>query len=136
RRLPSGWQADYVVLYLPYTSVPPCLGLAPVPLVGLAADWNLLWHHYRRCLRRCDLVLTDTPGVEALARAGLAHARPANLFGCERAYLDTPWPEGPRDLDVLFVGNLSPPVQRERLPWLGRLARLAGHRRVAVHTGV
>jgi len=59
-RLPSGWQLDFIILYLPYTTIPAGLWSAPVPLVGLAADWNLQWHHYRRQLRRCDLVLTDT----------------------------------------------------------------------------
>ena len=58
-----------------------------------------------------------------------------NLFGCERAWLE-PSEEKARDIDVLFVGNLHPAVQRERLPWLGRLARLADHRRVAIRTGV
>src|SRR5258708_575841 len=58
-KLPSGWRPDFIALWLPYTTIPNCLWSAPVPLIGLAADWNLLWHHYRRCLRRCDLVLTD-----------------------------------------------------------------------------
>src|SRR5262245_40272096 len=71
-RLPGGWAADLVVLYLPYTNIPGGLWSAPVPLVGLAADWNLLYHGYRHRLRRCDLVLTDTAGVEAFAREGIA----------------------------------------------------------------
>jgi GT2 family glycosyltransferase/tetratricopeptide (TPR) repeat protein len=135
-RLPAGWQPDFVALYLPYTTVPECLWSAPVPLIGLAADWNLLWHGYRQLLKACDLVLTDMAGVEAFAREGIAHARAVNLFGCERAYLETSWAEKPRDIDILFVGNLHPAVQRERLAWLGRIARLSDHRRVAIHTGV
>src|SRR5437867_349029 len=55
-RLPPDWQPDFIVLYLPYTNIPACLWSAPVPIIGLAADWNLLWHHYRLVLRRCDLV--------------------------------------------------------------------------------
>jgi GT2 family glycosyltransferase len=58
------------------------------------------------------------------------------LFACEAAFVDGPWPEGPRDIDVLFVGNLHPAVQRERLAWLGRLAGLGRRFRVAVETGV
>jgi hypothetical protein len=80
-RFPPGWEPDFVALYLPYTTIPACLWNAPVPLVGLAADWNLLWHYYRRRLHACDLVLTDQPGVEILAREGIAHAWAANLFG-------------------------------------------------------
>jgi GT2 family glycosyltransferase/tetratricopeptide (TPR) repeat protein len=135
-RLPPGWRPDFVALYLPYTSVPAGLWSAPVPLVGLAADWSLLWHHYRRCLRRCDLVLTDTGGAEALAREGIPHARAANLFGLGRDFLHAGWPDGPRDIDILFVGNFHPAVQRERLAWLGRLAALGRGFWVELHTGV
>ncbi len=136
-RLPKGWRPNFVALWLPYATVAPALWAAPVPLVGLAPDWNLLWHHYRRCLRRCELVLTDAPGVDVLAREGIDHAAPANLFGCELAFLDAHAHAhaGPRDLDVLFVGNLSPSVQRQRQPWLARLARLGPRRRVAIRTG-
>jgi glycosyltransferase involved in cell wall biosynthesis/tetratricopeptide (TPR) repeat protein len=133
-RLPGGWRPDFIALDLHYTTVPPALWSAPVPLVGLAADWNLLFHGYRYWARRVDLLLTDTPGVEAFARVGVHHARAANLFGLERGFLEYAWPDVPRDIDVLFVGNLHPAVQRERLPWLGRLARLADRWRVAIRT--
>jgi GT2 family glycosyltransferase/tetratricopeptide (TPR) repeat protein len=135
-RLPAGWRPDFIVLYLPYTTVPECLWSAPVPLIGLAADWNLLWHGYRGSLGRCERVLTDTAGVETLAQAGFPHARAANLFGLERAFLDDPRPEAPRDIDVLFVGNCHPAVQRERLRWMGRLARLADRWRVVIASSV
>ena len=39
-------------------------------------------------------------------------------------------------LFVLFVGNLHPAVQRERMPWLARLAGLGDRRRVVIQTGV
>jgi Glycosyl transferases group 1 len=136
QKLPPRCTPDFLVLYLPYTTIPPALWSAPVPIVGLAADWNLLWHAYRRRLPGCDLVLTDTAGVEVMARQGIHHARPANLFGCERAFLEFPSPDGPRDIDVLFVGNLHPAVQAERLPWLARLAALGDHRKVVIRSGV
>jgi len=135
-RLPAGWRPDFVVLFLTYTSVPACLWLAPVPLVGLAADWNLQWHYYRRRLRDCDLVLTDTLGVEILAQEGVTHARPGNLYGCGRDWVETSGDDYPRDIDLLFVGNIHPAVQRERMPWLGRLARFAGRWRVVLTSGV
>src|SRR5262249_61545530 len=99
-------------------------------------DWTLLWHHYRRALPRCDLVLTDAPGVQALARDGLSHARPANLYGLGRTLLEESAEAPARDIDVLFVGNLHPAVQRERLPWLARLACLADRWRVRITAGV
>ena len=135
-RVPPDWRPDFLVQYLGYATVPPALWQAPVPIVGVAIDWNLLWHNYRRALRRCDLILTDTPGVEALAHAGLHHARPANLFGCTEDLLHYPWPDRPRDIDILFVGDLHPDVQRERLSWLGRIARLSGRWNVVIRTGV
>jgi predicted O-linked N-acetylglucosamine transferase (SPINDLY family)/glycosyltransferase involved in cell wall biosynthesis len=135
RRLPPGWRPDFVALHLNYTTVPAGLWSAPVPLVGLAADWNLQWHHLRRVLPRLDLVLTDAPGVEALRRAGCGHARAANLYGLEPPWRGLDPDEGARDIDVLFVGNLHPAVQRERLPWLARLARLGERWRVVIATG-
>ncbi len=134
-RLPAGWSPDAVVLYLPYTAVPNCLWSAPIPLVGLAADWNLLWHGYRRVLPLCERVLTDAPGVEVMRRCGWGHGRAANLYGPEPALLGLPLDGPERDIDVLFVGNLNAAVQRERPPWLGRLARPAG-RRTTIRTGV
>ncbi len=134
-RLPAGWLPDFVVLRLDYATVPFGLWSAPVPLVGLAGDANLLWTSYRRVLPRCDLVLADTPTVAALTRSGLPHVLPANLYGCGRSWLEE-HTEGERDIDVLFVGNLHPAVQRERQSWLGRLAALADRWRVHIATGV
>jgi GT2 family glycosyltransferase/predicted Zn-dependent protease len=136
-RLPSDWRPEFVALWLPYAAVPAGLWASPVPLVGLAADYNLLWHQYvHHQLPCCDLVLTDAPGVEALGRAGISHARAANLYGLGKPFLDEPaeWPT--RDIDVLFVGNLSPAVQRQRLPWLARLSRLAERWKVCIAQGV
>ena len=42
----------------------------------------------------------------------------------------------PRDIDVLCIGNMNPAVQRQRLPWLMRLARLGKRWRVAIHAGI
>jgi GT2 family glycosyltransferase/predicted Zn-dependent protease len=136
RRLPSGWRPDFVAVYLPYTPVPPCVWSAPVPLVGLAADWNLLYHGYQRLLGCCELALTDTAGVEALARDGIGHARTANLYGLGRDFLEHPWPDADRPIHCLFIGNLHRAIHRSRLAWLGRLARLAGRWRVVIATGV
>lgn len=135
RRLP-GWEPDFLVLYLAYTTIPPGLWAAPVPIIGLAMDWNLLWSGYRHVLDRCDLVLTDSLGADKLRCEGIHHVLPANLFGCQRSFADWREPPRARDIDVLFVGNTSAPVQRERLPWLGRLARVSERWRVEIHTGV
>jgi GT2 family glycosyltransferase/Tfp pilus assembly protein PilF len=136
RRLPADWRPDFIVLNLAYTSIPPCLWSAPIPRIGLAADWTLCWHGCRRWGRACELLLTDTAGVERFHQEGLRHARAANLFGYPTDLVAAPTPDVPRDIDILFVGNLHEAVQRERLPWLTRLARLANHRRVVLATGI
>jgi glycosyltransferase involved in cell wall biosynthesis len=137
QRLPCTWQPDFIVLDCHFTTIPPCLWNAPVPLIGLAADWNLLWHGYRRLLPHVDLVLTDTEGVERLAKEGIRHAVPANLFGLEEGWLSEPVPNhDQRDIDILFVGNLHPAVQRERLPYLGRLAALGKRWNVVIAQSV
>ena len=136
-RCPPGWRPDFVVLRLAYTAPPPAVWDAPVPVLGLAGDWNLLWHAYRHLLPLCDAVLVDEPGVAALRKAGVRHAHPANLYGLGRAYLDgADAPDGDRDIDLLFVGNLNQAVQRERAGWLTRVARLAGRHRVVIRTNV
>jgi glycosyltransferase involved in cell wall biosynthesis/predicted Zn-dependent protease len=124
------------VLRLQYQAVPARLWQAPVPVVALAGDWNLLWHGYRLLARFADLVLTDAVGAELLRRDGSGQAREAVLFGGPASLLDGSSPDGPRDIDVLFVGNFQPAVQRDRLPWLARLARLSDRYHVRLATAV
>lgn len=135
-RLPADWTPDLLVLWLPYTTVPHCLWSAALPRLGLASDWNLMWHYYRNRLAGCDAVVTDTTGAELFQRAGLMHVRAGNLCGCERVFVEATWPEQPRDIDLLVVGNFNPAVQRERMPWLGRLSRLSRRWRVVLRAGV
>jgi glycosyltransferase involved in cell wall biosynthesis len=134
-RLPAGWKPDLLVLWLPYTTIPNALWSAPLPRLGLAPDWNLMYSYYRHRLPACDLAVTDTRGAELLHRAGLTHVRPGNLCGCERVFLETSWPEQPRDVDLLVVGNFNPAVQRERMPWMARLARLGRRWKVVLRAG-
>src|ERR1700693_3494540 len=47
KRLPSGWQPDFVVVYPAYRTVAECLWSAPIPVVALVEDWNLVWHSMR-----------------------------------------------------------------------------------------
>jgi tetratricopeptide (TPR) repeat protein len=99
---------------------------APIPIVGLAADWHLLWHQYQFALGRCDLVVTDNAGVAVLGQAGFS-AFAANLFGCARSFFNESKSQT-RDIDVLYVGSLHPAEQRDRLPWLRRVVLAAGDR--------
>lgn len=136
-RLPAGWAPDLVILNCQYNILPISLVNPPVPVVALAGDWNWQIHGYRRgLLPGCDLVLTDTLGVETLQRAGIQLARIAPLFGGPRALIEADWPESERNIDLLFVGNTHPAVQRERQSYLGRLAALHGRWNVVIRAGV
>src|SRR5688572_13985451 len=83
-RLPAGVQLDAIVLVLDYTAIPRAIWTQPAPIIGLAPDWDLLWHLYRRQLRRCDLVLTDSVGAERMRQDGIGPVQAANLAGCPR----------------------------------------------------
>jgi hypothetical protein len=135
-KLPADWRPDFLVMPLWYTTIPQSFWNAPIPIIGLAADWNLLWHYYRHLLQDCDLVLTDAMGVERMLAQGISDVRYANLYGCIKETLNHEWSEGPRDIDILFVGNLHPAVQRDRLPWLSRLSRFADRWNVQIYQGV
>jgi hypothetical protein len=128
-RFPAGWQPDFVALYLPCATIP----AAPLPLVGLAADWQLHWHAYRNLLGKCDLILRDAAGAGVFERQGFEQARAANLCGLEHGFLEYSWPDEPRDIDVLVVGN--PALHGEHVPWLARLAWLGKRWCVTIHTG-
>jgi tetratricopeptide (TPR) repeat protein len=135
RRLPSGWQPDALVLCLAYARIPPGLMAAPVPIIGYARDWPILWHALRRQAAGCDVLWTDPVGVRRLAAAGYSRGRAVLPFG------DVPDPEGEpadegRDLDVLFAGNLQPAIHRDRLPWVARVARLRDRWNVRIHQDV
>ena len=136
-RFPESWTPDFVAVWLPYAAVPRFVWESPVPVVGLAADWSLNWHAYRHVLPLCDLVLTDAPGCAALAKTGLrTPVAPAVLYGLGREWLDEPVGDGPRDIDVAFVGNLNPAVQGDRLSGIASLADLHPRFQVTVATGV
>jgi glycosyltransferase involved in cell wall biosynthesis/tetratricopeptide (TPR) repeat protein len=135
-RFPAGWQPDFLALFLEYRVIPQAVWNAPIPIIGLAGDWNLLWHHYRHVLPRCDLVFTDRLGVETLAKAGVTHARSGCVYGSGRQFLED-HPEGePRPIDVLFVGSFHAAIQSERLRWLARLAKLGDRWNVRIAAGV
>src|SRR5262245_61449063 len=102
-RFPGNWRPQFLALPLQYSTIPCALWQAPVPIVGMAGDWHLLWHRYRHLLPLCDLVLTDQPGVEALSRLGIRHVQPAQLFACQRAFVEFNYGSGPGGLDVLFL---------------------------------
>jgi len=135
-RFPAGWQPDFLVLMLQYNVIPDWIWQAPIPIVGLATDWNLQWHYYRHVADRCDHILTDKPGVGVFQREGIQHVSVGNLYGCDPARLTDPPHSVERDIDILFIGNVHPFVQSDRLPWLARIAQLSDRYLVCIEGGV
>lgn len=138
KQLPDDWRPDFLVLWLPYAAIAPKLWQVPVPIIGLAPESNLLAHYYRRILPRCDLAFANQAGAERWRRAGLSHVESLNLCGLGPAQSTSAVAdlEAARDIDVLFVGNLHPGVQRQRNAWLGRLATLGARWNIAIRSGV
>ena len=58
------------------------------------------------------------------------------MFGCERSFLQQPLDNGPRDINVLFVGSVHAAVQRKHLSWIRRLAQFAERWQVRICQGV
>src|SRR5439155_14114407 len=108
-RFPPVWEPDFIALWPAYGVVPRGVWEAPVPVVLVAHDWNLVWHHLRELAPRCELVVADAAGAEAFARLGGPPVRPTILYGCGLDDLAAT-PDTPRDIDLLFVGNLNPAV--------------------------
>ncbi|HXG15803.1 MAG TPA: glycosyltransferase, partial [Calidithermus sp.] len=136
QRLPAGWRPDLLLWWSPeYSLLPEGIERCPVPSVAALGDWNLGFWSTAPLLEAFDWVVTDRAGVQVLApQLGVPVDR-WPMFSFDRA-LHRPDPGRERDIDVLFVGNLNPDVQAERMPWLGRLVRLGDRRRVVVASGV
>ena len=58
------------------------------------------------------------------------------MYGLGPSFLKVPIADRPRDIDVLFVGNLNPAIHHRRLHWLGRLAQLSRRWNIVIRTGV
>lgn len=136
KQLPDDWRPECLVLWLSHASIAPALWKAPVPIIGLATDSDVLVHLYRRILPRCDLVFGSAPSVQRWQSQGMTHVRELNLNGLGPAHSDEPETAPERDIDILFVGNLHPGIQRQRNTWLGRLAKLSSRFNVVIRSGV
>jgi len=119
-----GAAPDLVLLIWPdQLSIPEGLERCPVRTVGVISDYNLslpwitgLWPYF-------DVVLTDRAGIDVFDRLGFADVR----YWCQFSFqvgLHEKHPDVERDLDLVFIGNLNPAVQRDRVAWLQRLLAL------------
>lgn len=116
--------APDVVLFLDAGTpcLPPDLVDAPCPVVGLLAEDLLHADLYAQILPYFDLALVTWKSTE---RSWRAHGHDNVRQWYFGARPDFCVDEGlPRIYDVAFLGNLSPRVQRRRLPMVQKLLRL------------
>lgn len=137
QRLPRGFRPDLVLVYWPDQDPLP-LGLeqCEVPVVGVVSDYNLSLPYLVGLWPFFDALLCDRAGVPLFERLSFAGVRYWNQYAHKRPFHHV-HPGIARSIDLGFVGNLNPAVQRERAPWLDRLRRL-GHAgvRTEVHSGI
>ncbi len=136
--LPPGFTPDVVMLWWPDQEPLP-LGLerCPVPVVGVVSDYNLSLPQIAGLWPFFDALLCDRAGVPLFERLSFANVRYWCQYAHKRPFHFVHQDAGPRDVDVGFVGNLNPVVQRDRAPWLDRVRALAERGvRSEVRTGV
>ena len=130
-----GWKPDAIVLFLPYSIVPKGIWEADIPRIGWAGEPDLQWQAYQQVLPACDLLIGDVSLAKRAQAFGWPRVVVSPMHGIEDRFAYS-MPECERDIDILFVGNLHAAVQRERLPWLSRLASLGERWRVQIASGV
>lgn len=136
--LPQGFTPDVVMLWWPdQEPLPAGLERCPVPVVGVVSDYNLSLPQIAGLWPFFDALLCDRAGVPLFERLTFANVRYWCQYAHKRPFHFVHADAGPRDVDVGFVGNLNPVVQRERAQWLERVRKLADHGvRSEVRTGV
>ncbi len=134
-RIASEWPPDLLLLWMTEVHPPP-RGIedVPVPTVALASDWNVFYPILAVNLARYDVVLCDKAGV-GVFRSELVS--PHHLFPLysQISTIHRPWPVE-KDIDVLFIGNLSHVTHAVRAKFLERLAKLSDRYRVVICGGV
>lgn len=132
-RIAREWMPELALFWVPEIHPPPeRVEDSPIRTVALVSDWNVHYPVLAANLMRYDLVLCDRPGVEVLAGPTL---QPHHLFPLYSHIANVHRPHDvPKDIDVLFVGNLNHAAHPTRGRFLERLARLADRYRIVIAT--
>ncbi len=134
-RIRRDWDPELLLCWMPEVHPPP-LGIeqAPIPTVALVSDWNVFHAILKVNLARYDVALCDRPGTVALASdlVSPVHLFPlySQITPIHRIY------DRPKDLDVVFVGNLNHASHPLRAKYLERLAKLSDRYRIVIATDV
>ena len=133
RQISPGFQPDAMMLWWPdQEPLPEGLERCPYPVIGVMSDYNLTLPLQTRLWSLVDLLLVDTPGLQVLGRLPFARVEPWCQFSyrpdVHKVYHDPTGKVLDRDIDLCFVGNFNPEIQRERHAWTARLQGLEGCR--------
>ncbi|GMV95320.1 MAG: hypothetical protein AMXMBFR82_50980 [Candidatus Hydrogenedentota bacterium] len=134
-RIGRAWQPDILLCWMPEIHPPPrFVEESPIPTVALVSDWNVFYSILQVNLARYDVVLCDTPGTYTLESDLVS---PVHLFPLYSQITPIHRPyDRPKDIDVVFVGNLNHGSHPIRARYLERLAKLSDRYRVVIATDV
>lgn len=134
-RISREWQPDLLLCWMPEIHPPPRgVEHVPIPTVALVSDWNVFYPILQVNLARYDVVLCDTPGLSVLKSE---HVSPAHVFPLYSQITPVHRPyDRPKDIDVVFVGNLNHGSHPIRAKYLERLAKLSDRYRIVIATDV
>ncbi|HTP28760.1 MAG TPA: glycosyltransferase, partial [Anaeromyxobacteraceae bacterium] len=133
--LPAGWEPEAVLVRdAEFYFLPPGLERSPWPVHALVGDYNLSFDRMLPILDCFDRFYCDERGVRIFRQLGFDQCEFFCLYGYDpEIHRDS---GTPKDLDVVFVGNLNHAVQKERERALYQLARVGARRRVLITSGV
>lgn len=135
RRYPGG-PPDLMIAWAPgYQALPIGIEAAPFPVIACFSDWPLVLPEQSGMVDAYDAIFTDQGGVRTLRAMGYDQVEYWPMYGHDPVLMRV-IPGIDKEWDIGLVGNLSPIVQRDRAPWLARVARLAGRYRVRIAGGV
>ena len=132
QRQHAGFAPDALMLWWPdQDPIPIGLEDASIPSIAVFSDYNLTLPVTSGLTPFFDLLLCDHPGLAVLGRLPFARVEPWCQYSF-RPDVHHEYPGTTRDLDVSFLGNLHPVIQRNRAPWLERLQALSTRYRIHI----
>ncbi len=130
-RIAREWPPDMLICFCPEFYPPPReVEHCPVQTAAVISDWNLYQPQLAYNLARFDVVLTDRLGSQCLRLEG-ATPRYFEPLYAHRALVHRRL-NLPRDVDIMFLGNLNHAIHRRRGRILERVAALSEEYRVFI----
>lgn len=134
-RIRKHWSPDLVLFWAPEMYPPPFdVEMSELPTAALVSDWNVYYPVLAKNAARYDTVISDKRGAEILTNA-LWHADYVCPLYAHNPRIHKPYGI-PKDIDLVFVGNLNFAAHPVRAQFLERMARLSQRYRVAITSGV